>query len=210
MFLALEGVDGCGKTTQLKLLTEHFIRHGYDVLATREPGGSRLGHDLRRILLDPAATDITPLAELFLYLADRAQHVAAVIRPALAAGRLVLCDRFADSTIVYQGYGRGMDPSQIFELCHLAVDGLWPDLTIVLDLEPAVALARAQARRPAAAAAPEGRFEAESLAFHVRVREGYRALAAQNRQRMAVVDASGSPEAVFDTIVRVLEERGLA
>lgn len=207
MFLALEGMDGCGKSTQMRLLTEHFIRHGHDVLTTREPGGSRLGRELRRILLDPAATDLTPLAELFLYLADRAQHAATVIQPALAAGRLVLCDRYADSTVVYQGFGRGMDPDRLAELCHLAAGGLWPDLTVVLDLPPETALARARGRDHAAGT--ESRFEAESLAFHRRVREGYLAWAARNRQRMAVVDATGSPEAVLDAILRVLEERGL-
>lgn len=207
MFLALEGMDGCGKSTQMRLLAEHFIRHGHDVLTTREPGGSRLGRELRRILLDPAATDLTPLAELFLYLADRAQHAATVIGPALAAGRLVLCDRYADSTVVYQGFGRGMDPDRLAELCHLAADGLWPDLTVVLDLPPETALARARGRDHAAGT--ESRFEAEGLAFHRRVREGYLAWAARNRQRMAVVDATGSPEAVLDAILRVLEERGL-
>ncbi|HCF04874.1 MAG: thymidylate kinase [Desulfomicrobiaceae bacterium] len=208
MFLTLEGMEGCGKTTQQRLLAEYFIRHGHDVLTTREPGGSRLGTELRRLLLDPAATDITREAELFLYLADRAQHVATVIRPALDAGRLVLCDRFADSTIVYQGYGRGMTPARLAELCDLAVGGLWPDVTIVLDVDPETGLRRALARNLTTGATDEGRFEAEALAFHARVREGYLTWAALNRARIAVVDATGTPETVFDAILRVLEERG--
>jgi dTMP kinase len=209
MFVSFEGMEGCGKTTQLRLLAEHWIRRGFDVLTTREPGGSRLGAELRRVLLDPKATDITPQAELFLYLADRAQHVATVIRPALTAGRTVLCDRFADSTVVYQGYGRGMDPARLAELCHLAVDGLWPDLTIVLDVDPETGLRRALARNLQQGNTEEARFEAEDLTFHRRVREGYLTWAAHNRQRMAVVDASPHPEAVFEAILRVLEERGL-
>jgi len=209
MFVSLEGMEGCGKTTQVRLLTEHWIRRGLDVLTTREPGGSRLGAELRRLLLDPKATDITREAELFLYLADRAQHVATVIRPALTAGRTVLCDRFADSTVVYQGYGRGMDPERLAELCDLAVGGLWPDLTIVLDVDPETGLRRALARNITTGGMDEGRFEAEALTFHSRVREGYLTWAALNRGRIAVVDATGNPERVFDAILRVLEERGL-
>lgn len=210
MFLSLEGMEGCGKTTQQRLLAEYFIRHGHDVLTTREPGGSRLGTELRRLLLDPAATDITHEAELFLYLADRAQHVATVIRPAIETGRLVLCDRFADSTIVYQGYGRGMTPARLAELCDLAVGGLWPDLTIVLDVDPETGLRRALARNMTTGGIGEGRFEAEALTFHCRVREGYLTWATLNRKRIAVVDANGSPERVFDAILCVLEERGYA
>jgi dTMP kinase len=136
MFLTFEGMEGCGKSTQCKKMIEYFVRQGHDVLHTLEPGGSPLGKELRRILLDPRNTDLSSVSELFLYLADRAQHVAAVIRPAIEDGRTVICDRFADSTVVYQGYGRGLDPALLRQLNDVAVQGLWPDVTVLLDVEP--------------------------------------------------------------------------
>ena len=169
MFITLEGMEGCGKSTQCALLVEHFTRLGFDVLRTLEPGGSVLGKELRRILLDPANSDLSPVSELFLYLADRAQHVGTVIRPALAQDRVVICDRFADSTVVYQGYGRGLEPSLLRQLNDTAVQGLWPDATVLLDLAPEQGLRRALTRNMREnKARTEGRFEAESLAFHTR------------------------------------------
>jgi len=146
MFLTFEGMEGCGKSTQCKKLIEYFIRQGHDVLHTLEPGGSRLGKELRRILLDPHNSDLSSTSELFLYLADRAQHVSSVIRPAMEDGRTVICDRFADSTVVYQGYGRGLDPSLLHHLNDVAVQGLWPDVTILLDVAPEIGLKRALTR----------------------------------------------------------------
>ncbi|MDO4766862.1 MAG: dTMP kinase [Pseudomonadota bacterium] len=210
MFITLEGMEGCGKSTQCALLVEHFTRLGFDVLRTLEPGGSALGKELRRILLDPANSDFSPVSELFLYLADRAQHVSTVIRPALAQDRVVICDRFADSTVVYQGYGRGLEPSLLRQLNDTAVQGLWPDATVLLDLDPEQGLRRALARNMREnKARTEGRFEAESLAFHTRVREGYLTWAALNRERFLVVDADRTPEQVFTAILRGLEEKGL-
>lgn len=210
MFITLEGMEGCGKSTQCALLVEHFTRLGFDVLRTLEPGGSALGKELRRILLDPANSDLSPVSELFLYLADRAQHVGTVIRPALAQDRVVICDRFADSTVVYQGYGRGLEPSLLRQLNDTAVQGLWPDATVLLDLDPEQGLRRALARNMREnKARTEGRFEAESLAFHTRVREGYLTWAALNRERFLVVDAGQTPEQVFAAILRGLEEKGL-
>lgn len=210
MFITLEGMEGCGKSTQCALLVEHFTRLGFDVLRTLEPGGSALGKELRRILLDPANSDLSPVSELFLYLADRAQHVGTVIRPALAQDRVVICDRFADSTVVYQGYGRGLEPSLLRQLNDTAVQGLWPDATVLLDLDPEQGLRRALARNMREnKARTEGRFEAESLAFHTRVREGYLTWAALNRERFLVVDADRTPEQVFAAILRGLEEKGL-
>lgn len=210
MFITLEGMEGCGKSTQCALLVEHFTRLGFDVLRTLEPGGSVLGKELRRILLDPANSDLSPVSELFLYLADRAQHVGTVIRPALAQDRVVICDRFADSTVVYQGYGRGLEPSLLRQLNDTAVQGLWPDATVLLDLDPEQGLRRALARNMREnKARTEGRFEAESLAFHTRVREGYLTWAALNRERFLVVDADRTPEQVFAAILRGLEEKGL-
>lgn len=210
MFITLEGMEGCGKSTQCALLVEHFTRLGFDVLRTLEPGGSVLGKELRRILLNPANSDLSPVSELFLYLADRAQHVGTVIRPALAQDRVVICDRFADSTVVYQGYGRGLEPSLLRQLNDTAVQGLWPDATVLLDLDPEQGLRRALARNMREnKARTEGRFEAESLAFHTRVREGYLTWAALNRERFLVVDADRTPEQVFTAILRGLEEKGL-
>lgn len=211
MFLTFEGMEGCGKSTQSKRLVEHYMRQGRDVLHTREPGGSRLGGELRRILLDPRNSDLSSASELFLYLADRAQHVASVIRPAMKDGRTVVCDRFADSTVVYQGYGRGMDPNLLQRLNDVAVQGLWPDVTILLDIAPEMGLRRALTRNMRDnKATTEGRFEAESLTFHTRVREGYLAWAALHHSRFLVVDASRDEEAVFESILRGMEEKGLA
>lgn len=210
MFITLEGMEGCGKTTQCTKLIEHYTRLGHDVLHTREPGGSRLGKDLRRILLDPKNTDIAPTAELFLYLADRAQHVGSVIRPALEDGRTVICDRFADSTVVYQGYGRGLDPRLLHQLNDAAVQGLWPNVTVLLDVVPEIGLKRALTRNMREnTAISEGRFEAESLDFHTRIREGYLTWAALHRNRFIVVDAGRAPDEVFASILRSLEEKGL-
>jgi dTMP kinase len=210
MFLTFEGMEGCGKSTQCKKLIEYFVRQGHDVLHTLEPGGSRLGKELRRILLDPKNSDLSSTSELFLYLADRAQHVSSVIRPAMEDGRTVICDRFADSTVVYQGYGRGLDPSLLHHLNDVAVQGLWPDVTILLDVEPEIGLKRALTRNMQDnKTATEGRFEAESMAFHTRIREGYLTWAALHRSRFLVVDAGRNPDAVFDSILRGLEEKGL-
>lgn len=211
MFLTFEGMEGCGKSTQCKKLIEHYIRQGHDVLHTMEPGGSRLGKDLRRILLDLKNTDISPTSELFLYLADRAQHVGTVIGPAIENGRTVICDRFADSTVVYQGFGRGLDTALLHQLNDVAVQGLWPDLTILLDIDPKVGLTRALDRNEREnKAASEGRFEAENMAFHTRIRQGYLEWAAMHRNRFVVVDASRPVDDVFAAILRGLEEKGLA
>lgn len=210
MFITFEGMEGCGKSTQVAKLVEHFIRLGHDVLQTLEPGGSKLGQDLRRILLDPQNSDLAPASELFLYLADRAQHLATTIVPALDQGRLIICDRFADSTIVYQGYGRGLDTKVLYQLNEVAVQGLWPDLTILLDVDPRTGLGRALNRNKRnKVAASQGRFEAEHLAFHTRIREGYLDWAAQNRKRFVIIDGNDDPETVFNALLRSLEERGL-
>ena len=207
MFITFEGIEGCGKSTQIKKLRAYLEETGKVVHQTLEPGGSELGVHLRKILLDPKNSDLDRTSELFLYLADRAQHVASIIKPALEKNNVVLCDRFADSTVVYQGYGRGLDPKLLHQLNDVAVAGTWPDLTILLDLEPEVGLKRALTRNlKDNKAATEGRFEAESLDFHTRIREGYLTWAALNRPRFAVVDGSGTPEEVFAEIRSVLEQ----
>ncbi len=205
MFVTFEGIEGTGKSTQIRLLARHLEERGRTVLVTREPGGSRIGAELRKVLLSLDNAEITGRAELFLYLADRAQHVAQVIKPALARGEVVLSDRFADSTVAYQGYGRGLDPDMLQSLNAMAMDGLSPDVTILLDIEPEQGLRRALARNlENGAARAEGRFEAEKLDFHQRVRGGYLALAARFPERMRVIDASGDADAVFTRVLAAL------
>lgn len=208
MFITFEGIEGTGKSTQIALLKAHMQAQGERVTVTLEPGGSRIGAELRRVLLSLENRDLTPQAELFLYLADRAQHVAQVVRPALTSGAIVLCDRFADSTVAYQGYGRGMDPKLLHQLNAVAVDGLWPQLTILLDLDPVIGLERAMERNSREGkTSAEGRFEAESLAFHNRVRQGFLKLAASSPERISVVDASGTPEEIALTVRALVEAR---
>lgn len=206
MFITFEGIEGTGKSTQITRVREYFESLGREVFLTMEPGGSRIGRELRKMLLHVDNREITPITELLLYLADRAQHVGQVIRPELAAGKVVLCDRFADSTIVYQGYGRGLDTAMLRELNEVAVDGLWPDLTIVLDIDPEIGLKRATLRNiEDGKAKEEGRFEAEHISFHNKIREGYLTWAAFNRDRMKVVNASSTPDAVFERIKAVIQ-----
>jgi dTMP kinase len=208
MFITLEGIEGCGKSTQSGMIEDYLHSRGLKVTQTLEPGGSNLGTTLRQILLDPKNDDITGLTELFLYLADRSQHVSSVIRPALDRGEVVLCDRFADSTVVYQGYGRGLDPKLLHQLNEVAVDATWPDLTLLLDLDPEIGLKRALTRNfQDNKHSTEGRFEAESIAFHTRIREGYLTWAALNRSRFVVIDAAGSVEDTFAAIRRAIDSK---
>ena len=191
MFITLEGIEGAGKGSVIADLALALRGSGQDVLLTREPGGCPLGEALRAQLLDMRNTGIAAEAELFLYLADRAQHVREIIVPALQAGRLVLCDRYSDSTLAYQGYGRGRDPDFLRSLDNFASGGLKPDLTLLLDLPAETGLARARARNELEnKVESEGRFEAEALAFHCRVREGFLELARQEPERFAVIDAA--------------------
>lgn len=207
MFITFEGIEGTGKTTQIRRVKEYFEARGHEVLLTLEPGGSRIGKELRKMLLHVDNTDIADTTELFLYLADRAQHIAQVVRPALDAGKVVISDRFADSTIVYQGYGRGLDIRQLQTLNDIAVAGNWPDLTVLLDIEVEVGLKRALTRNiREGKASEEGRFEAEKMDFHTRVREGYLTWAAINKERIRVVDASNDPETVFKRIRTTLDQ----
>ena len=212
MFITFEGIEGSGKGTAIERVKEWLGKKGYPVLLTREPGGSPLGRELRAFLLD-ARQSIAPEAELFLYLADRAQHVRQIIRPALESGKLVISDRYADSTIVYQGYGRGLDVDALHALNTMAVGGplraaaggLWPDLTILLDVAPEIGLERARARNTALGLEVlEGRFEAESLAFHERIRFGYLTWADKHSDRFHIIDGGLPPDAVFARIRDVL------
>jgi dTMP kinase len=202
LFITFEGIEGCGKTTQIRLLAERLRQSGLEILVTREPGGCPIADAIRSILLHPDSHALVPRAELLLYAAARAQHVDEVIRPALARGTLVLCDRFIDATVAYQGGGRGLDPSLIASLNSLATDGLLPDLTLLLDMPAAEGLQRA--RRRNAAAPEEDRFEREALDFHCRVRNEYLQLARQ-QTRFMVIDASGPIEVVAERVGTAVE-----
>lgn len=193
-FITFEGIEGSGKTTQIGLLSRALHARGIAHVLTREPGGTPAGDRIRSLLLDPA-TRLSAPAELLLYAAARAEHLERVIRPALAAGRMVLCDRYLDATRAYQGSGRGLPLDWIEAIHALEPLRLAPDTTLLLDLDAAVGLERARGRN-ARGGQNEGRFEAEDLPFHRRVREGYLALAKSEPERFRVVDASGDPEAV--------------
>ncbi|MEG2172324.1 MAG: dTMP kinase [Desulfovibrionaceae bacterium] len=208
MFITLEGIEGSGKSTAQRMLAEHLEDKGYFVVTTREPGGSALGRKLRAMLLDSRTTQLRNRAELFLFLADRAQHVSEVIRPALDEGHLVLCDRYADSTISYQGYGRGMDIDQLVQVNDLAISGLWPQLTLLFDISPQVGLERAGRRNHEdGTIISEGRFDSESLAFHTRVRAGYLERAAAEPDRFAIIDAARPADDVFLQCISAIEAK---
>ena len=190
-FITLEGIDGCGKSTQAKLLAEDLERAGYDVLLLREPGGVTISEIIRELLLDPAHAAMSDTCELLLYEAARAQLVHEVVAPALAQGRIVVCDRFYDSTTAYQGYANGMDLGAVQRANALAVGACHPDLTLVFDIDPAKAAARAAARDRA-----QDRMEAKGLAYQERVAAGFRAIAAAESERVRLVDASRGIDAI--------------
>ena len=191
-FITFEGIEGCGKTTQMKVLAERLTEKGHPVVVTREPGGCPIALKIRDILLDAANSRMVPLAELLLYAAARAQHVAEIIKPALDTGKVVLCDRFTDATIAYQGYGRQLDLNLIGELNTLATEHVRPQLTVLIDCEVETGLKRANARIEASTGAREERFELESVQFHRRVREGYLRLAAAEPDRFIIIDGNRS------------------
>lgn len=198
-FVAFEGPEGAGKSTQVERLARRLARLGRDVEVTREPGGTPVGDRIRAVLLDPELT-IDPLPEFLLYAAARAQHVRDRIAPALERGAVVLCDRFAASSVAYQGHGRGLDPSWVHEVNARATGGLTPDATLLLDLPSEDGLARALGRGAA------DRLERADLAFHRRVRDGFLAEAAR-QPGWTVVDARASEEAVEDAVWDALAER---
>ena len=204
MFITMEGIEGCGKSTQVKLLAAELLRLGHRVTLTREPGGCVISDRIRAILLDADHGAMTPLTELLLYAAARSQHLNDTVHPALAAGDVVLCDRFTDATMAYQGYGRGLDPLLIGELNRLATGGLFPDLTILMDCPVEIGLGRALSRIDATIGAKEERFERESLLFHQAVRDGYLTLARQEPERFIIVDAHRPVAEISAHIVRIV------
>jgi dTMP kinase len=205
MFIAFEGIEGSGKTTQMNRLAALLRERGRVVVVTKEPGGTPLADRIRAILLDSGSV-IDPVAELFLFAASRRQNVMDVIRPALARGEVVLCDRFTDSTLAYQGFGRLLTLDKLRALNDWATDSTRPDVVLIFDIAEETGLTRARSRN-SEAVADEGRFELEDLRFHRRVREGYLALAVAEPQRYVVIDAAGSADEVFERMMDVLEPR---
>lgn len=201
LFITLEGLDGSGKSTQLERLAEGLATRGLDVLVTREPGGTPLGEGVRNLLTSEVSNRIVPAAELCLIVGARAQHVAERLRPALGSGKIVISDRYTDSTVAFQGYGRGLDLGLIEKLNAAATGGLRPDLTIVLDLEPEQAQAR-MSPRPVGGLL--GALDVEKLDFHVRVRRGYLDLAAAETDRIRVVAASGTADETHAAVMQVV------
>jgi dTMP kinase len=206
-FITFEGLDGCGKSTQLKKLAASLRHLGVQVVVTREPGGTPTGEKIRQVLLDSRTTGLSSHAELALMFASRAQHIKEVIQPALADGRIVLCDRFTDSTEAYQGGGRKLGSAPVLQLHHLLCGDLQPDLTILMDSDVASSVDRAHRRNKAHSAKNAGRkdedrFEQESRAFFGRVRHAYLAIAHREPQRVEVIDARGTPG---QTHARIME-----
>jgi len=191
IFITLEGIDGCGKSTQRELLAEQLKQRGFQVVVTREPGGTVIGEGIRQLLVSDESVHIAPTTELLLYVAARAQHAAELIGPSVAAGRIVISDRYTDSTVAFQGYGRGLDLGMIERLNHFATGGLKPDLTVVFDLDPEAARARSGlGSRPVGGLL--GAFDEQDYDFHQRMRAGYLKMAENEPSRIRVVDASGS------------------
>ena len=211
-FITFEGIEGCGKTTQLRLLARRLEGDGHRVTVTREPGGCPIADKIRNILLDANNRAIIPMTELLLYAAARAQHVSEVVAPALEAGSIVLCDRFTDATIAYQGYGRGLDNAVIDQLNLLATAGIRPDITLLLDCPAETGLSRALSRINNTTGEREERFEMESLLFHQRVRKGYLDLAQREPERFLVIDAgrgiSETEEAIAAAVLTKLAVSG--
>jgi dTMP kinase len=206
-FITFEGVEGCGKTTQIKLLSEFLSAHGIDTVLTREPGGCPIADKIRTILLDAENRALSPLAELMLYAAARAQHVSEVVIPALNTGNVVLCDRFSDATVAYQSFGRGIDRGVIDTLNLLACQGISPDLTVLVDCDPRVGLDRARRRIEATSGPREERFELEEMTFHQRVRDGYLQLATDEPNRFLIINGAATIEEIFSTISTLVLKR---
>lgn len=204
LFITVEGIDGCGKSTQATLIAAALEAAGHDVLRLREPGGVKISEQIRAILLDPANAEMGDVCELLLYEAARAQLVHQVIRPALAAGKTVVCDRFYDSTTAYQAFADGLDRNMVSQANELAVDGCRPDLTLVFDLPVEDALRRRSDR------AAEDRLELKGLEFQARVAAGFRAVAADEPDRVKLVDAGGSIAEVFSGVAAELRSAGLS
>jgi dTMP kinase len=211
-FVTFEGLDGTGKSTQMRRLASALRAAGHKVIETREPGGTATGEKIRRVLLDSSTAGLAPPAEMALMFASRAQHIAEVIEPSLAAGNIVLCDRFTDSTEAYQGSGRRLGSEAVRELHRVLCGNLQPDLTILLNSNPQASVSRARRRNRRNSRAvnrghDENRFEQETRAFFSRVRDGYMAIAKREPARMIVIDASGTPGQTHARIVEAVRKK---
>ena len=209
-FITFEGLDGCGKTTQMEKLAGVLRAEGIEVITTREPGGPEIGERIRTVLLDSRTAELDSMAEMALMFASRAQQIAQFVLPGIEAGKWVLCDRYTDSTEAYQGGGRQLGSDAVLELHKVLCRGLWPDLTILMDSEVNHSVKRARRRNQAAsdgAQPDENRFEQESYAFFTRVHDAYWAIARREPQRVAVVDARQPAEVVHPQIVQIVRER---
>ncbi len=198
LFITFEGADGCGKTTQLKLLKDYLENKGYDVLLTREPGGKGLGEKVREILLNYDG-EVSDRCESFLFLADRAQNIDIIVKPAIDEGKIVLCDRHTDSTAAYQGYGRGLDLDEIHMLNNLATGNKKPDLTLVFDVDIETSMNRVGSEKD--------RMESSGAEFFNRVRNGYLELAKQEPERIKVVNSTKSIEEVYKDVIKIIEDK---
>jgi len=205
LFITFEGVEGSGKTTQIRRLKRYLTQKGIPCKVSREPGGSPIGEKVRQILLNPDHREMVPLSELLLYEAARSQHVKEVIRPLLKRGMTVLCDRFSDATIAYQGYGRGVDLRLIKKVNHLSTQGIEPDVTFLLDCPSDVGLKRALRRNRSLRGEKEDRFEREKVQFHHRVRRGYLSIAKKEPHRVKVIDTRQGEEKVFERIRKIVD-----
>jgi dTMP kinase len=197
VFITFEGIDRSGKSTQLRMLASELRLRGREVVATREPGGTPLGGLLRQVVLE-AEEQVDPMAELLIFAADRAQHVRALVRPALDSGRVVLSDRYADATVAYQGAGRGFPPELVAEVVALATGGLMPEMTLIFDLTVEESLRRGDARKK------QDRIDSEEAAFHTRVRDAYLKIAASDPERVRIVDAGGSVQETHSQVMRLV------
>ncbi len=206
MFITLEGIEGSGKSTQIPAIAAHLEAMGHACVVTREPGGTEIGRRIRSVLLAPENTGMDATAELMLYGADRAQHVSEVIRPALDAGKIVICDRFCDSTVAYQGAARGIASGVIERLNEIVLGGLEPDLTFLLDLPAEAGLSRAWHQIASGDRhEKETRFEMEAITFHGKVRQGYLAIARRNKERIRVIAADAPRQEVTAAIIAQLD-----
>jgi dTMP kinase len=206
LFITFEGVEGSGKTTQIQRLKRYLAQKGIPCKVTREPGGCPIGEKIRKILLNPDHREMSPLSELLLYEASRAQHVIEVVKPHLKKGRVVLCDRFSDASIAYQGYGRKVDLKWVERLNRLSSQGIKPDVTFLLDCPSDIGLKRALQRNKMLKKEKEGRFEGEKIQFHHRVRRGYLSIAKKEPNRVKVIDTREGEEKVFEKIRRIVDE----
>ncbi len=198
LFITFEGADGCGKTTQLNLLRDYLENSGYEVVLTREPGGKGLGEKIREILLNYNG-EVSNRCESFLFLADRAQNIDTIVKPAVKSGKIVLCDRHTDSTVAYQGYGRGLDINRINMLNNLATDGIKPDLTFVFDIDTETSMQRVGAEKD--------RMESAGKEFHTKVRNGYLELAKQEPERIKVIDATKSIDEIHNEVIEIFTKK---